>query len=69
MNAQEIREMTNDEIEATIDSTRQALLNLRFRATLEETDTNQIRSLRRDIARLMTIRHERDLAAAGDEDV
>jgi len=68
MNAQEIREMTDDEIDAKIDTTRQELFNLRFRASFEETDQGLIRGLRRDIARLLTIRTERELAAVGDQD-
>lgn len=68
MNAQEIRDMTNDEIDAKIETVRTELFNLRFRASFEETDSGLIRTLRRDIARLKTIRHERDLAAAGDHD-
>ena len=68
MNAQEIREMTDDEIDAKIDTTRQKLFNLRFRASFEETDHGLISGLRRDIARLLTIRTERELAAAGDQD-
>lgn len=68
MNAQEIREMTDDEIETKIATTRQELFNLRFRASFEETDHGLIRGLRRDIARLLTIRTEREQAAAGDQD-
>ena len=68
MNAQEIREMTDDEIDAKIETTGQELFNLRFRGSFEETDSALIRRLRRDIARMKTIRHERELAAAGDQD-
>ncbi|MDX1388641.1 MAG: 50S ribosomal protein L29 [Acidobacteriota bacterium] len=68
MNAQEIREMTDDEIDAKIETTAQELFNLRFRGSFEETDSALIRRLRRDIARMKTIRHERELAAAGDQD-
>lgn len=68
MNAQEIREMTDDEIDAKIDTTRQELFNLRFRASFEETDHGLIRGLRRDVARLLTIRTERERAMAGDQD-
>jgi len=68
MNAQQIRELTDDEIEAKLETTRQELFNLRFRASFEETDQGLIRGLRRDIARLKTIRHEREIAAGGDQD-
>lgn len=68
MKASQIREMTDQEIETKIETTRQELFNLRFRASFEETDSALIRHLRRDIARMKTIRHERALAAAGDND-
>jgi large subunit ribosomal protein L29 len=68
MNAQEIREMTDDEIDAKLDAIRQELFVLRFRASFEDTDQGLTRGLRRDIARLLTIRHERELVAAGDQD-
>ncbi len=59
MNAQEIRELTDDEIDAQLETARSELFNLRFRASFEETDTGMIRKTRRMVARLMTIRHER----------
>ena len=68
MKAEQIREMTDTEIETKIETTRQELFNLRFRASFEETDSALIRRLRRDIARMKTIQHERELAAAGDND-
>lgn len=68
MKAHEVREMTDDEIDAKIETTRQELFNLRFRASFEETDSGLIRALRRDVARMKTIRRERELAAAGDQD-
>lgn len=68
MKAEQIREMTDQEIETKIETTRQELFNLRFRASFEDTDSALIRGLRRDIARMKTILHERDLAAAGDND-
>lgn len=68
MKAEQIRDMTDTEIDTKIETTQQELFNLRFRASFEETDSALIRRLRRDIARMKTIRHERVLAAAGDND-
>jgi len=68
MNAQEIREMTDDEIDTKLETTRQELFNLRFRSSFQETDHSLIRGLRRDIARMLTIRTERENAAAGEQD-
>lgn len=67
MRAQEIREMTDDEIDAQIETARSELFNLRFRASFEDADTGLIRTTRRTIARLLTIRHERQ--RAGDTNV
>ena len=64
MNAQEIRELTDDEIDAQIETARAGLFDLKFRASFEETDTGMIGKTRRQIARLLTIRHER--RQAGD---
>jgi ribosomal protein L29 len=65
--AQEIRELTDDEIDAQIETARSELFNLRFRASFEEADTGVIRTKRRTIARLLTIRHERQ--QVGDTNV
>jgi large subunit ribosomal protein L29 len=65
--AQEIRELTDDEIDAQIETARAELFNLRFRASFEEADTGVIRTTRRTIARLLTIRQERQ--QVGDADV
>ena len=65
MNAQEIRELTDDEIDVQIETARTELFNLKFRASFEETDTGMIGRTRRQVARLLTIRHERK-QEAGD---
>jgi ribosomal protein L29 len=65
--AQEIRELTDDEIDAQVETARSELFNLRFRASFEEADTGLIRTTRRTIARLLTIRQERQ--RAGDMNV
>ncbi len=62
MNAQEIRELTDDEIDVQIETARTELFNLKFRASFEETDTGMIGRTRRQVARLLTIRHQRKQA-------
>ena len=62
MNAQEIRELTDDEIDVQIETARTELFNLKFRASFEETDTGMIGRTRRQVARLLTIWHERKQA-------
>jgi ribosomal protein L29 len=62
VNAQEIRELTDDEIDVQIETARTELFNLKFRASFEETDTGMIGRTRRQVARLLTIRHQRKQA-------
>lgn len=63
MKAADIRNMSDEEIRSRIDDTRHELMNLRFQVvTGQLTDTSQLKNVRRDIARLETILHERELA-------
>ena len=65
MNAEEIRALTNEEIQAQIDESREEMMNFRFQqSTGELLDTSRIKETRRFIARLETIRRERELEAA-----
>ncbi len=60
----EIRRMTDAEIAGALDDARQEMFNLRFqRASGQLEDYTRIRQLRKDIARLLTIQHQRALAA------
>jgi large subunit ribosomal protein L29 len=69
MDAKEIRELSQDEIELEVERAREELFRLRFRAAYEELENPAIlKELRRDIARMKTIQHERELRAAGDID-
>lgn len=59
-----IREMTDEEIDEEIDRAREELYRLRFRAAYEDLENPALlRTLRRQVARLITIRHERGLVA------
>jgi large subunit ribosomal protein L29 len=58
--ADRIRELSTQEILVRINDAREELLKLRFQqATGELMDHNRMRITRRQIARLMTILHER----------
>jgi len=60
----EIRALGTDEIHNKIDSTYQALFNLRFQAASGQVeDFNRMTALRRDVARMKSILRERELAA------
>jgi large subunit ribosomal protein L29 len=59
-----IREMTDDEIDEEIDRAQEELYRLKFRAAYEDLENPALlRMLRRQVARLITIRHERRLVA------
>ena len=65
MNAKEVRNLSEQEIEKQIRDSRQELLNLRLRKQSGQVETpSQLRALRRDIARMETILKERAAAAA-----
>jgi len=65
MKANEIRDLDNTVLLDQIEAKRQELFNLRIQwmtGSLE--DPNQMRSARKDLARMLTIARERELAAA-----
>jgi len=60
LKASEIRELTADELERKLAETRQELFNLRFQhATGALENTAALAGVKREIARLLTISHER----------
>ncbi len=64
MKAEDIRELTSDEIRTRIEQLQEELFRLRFRAaTMELENPMLLRNLRRDVARLKTVLRERELAA------
>jgi large subunit ribosomal protein L29 len=59
MKPAEVRKMTLDEMRVKLADSREELMKLRFQqVTGQLTDTNRLRFLRRDIARLETILSE-----------
>ncbi len=65
MKTADIRNMSDEEIRSRIDDTRQELMNLRFQVvTGQLTDTSRLKRVRRQIAQLETILHERELVRA-----
>lgn len=64
MKSQEIRSLTNGELANKLDDAHQELFNLRFQnATGQLKNSARTRAVRRDIARIMTILRERELAS------
>ena len=65
MKASELREMPTTEILHRIDEMRKEMFNLKLAARADSLDNpQQIRGLRKDMARMLTVLRERDLAAA-----
>lgn len=63
MKPKDIRELTDVELAQRLEETREAYFNLRFQnasGSLEQ--SAELRTRRREIARLLTIAHERELA-------
>lgn len=70
MDVRQVRQMNDEELNDAIEDKREELFNLRFqKASGQMEDTNVLRYAKRDMARLMTIKRERVLAAqlAGEE--
>src|SRR5829696_1679865 len=64
MLASEIRELTDDDIRARLAELEEERFRLRFRGATETLENPlRLRFLRRDVARLKTILHERTLGA------
>jgi large subunit ribosomal protein L29 len=58
-----LRELTEGELQGRLNDAQEELMNLRFQqATGELSDFTRLRHTRRQIARLMTLLHERELA-------
>ncbi len=59
-----LHELTVDELHRSLTDARHELMNLRFQqATGELTDFTRLRHTRRQIARLMTLLHQREASA------
>jgi large subunit ribosomal protein L29 len=61
MKARTLRDLTDDELQRKLAETRQELFNLRFQsATGALENPARLRLAKREIARILTIRHDRD---------
>jgi large subunit ribosomal protein L29 len=57
----QLREMSDEELERTLGERRQELFNLRFQsATGALENSARLRTAKREIARILTVRHERE---------
>ena len=61
MRAKQLRDLSDDELARKMADTRQELFNLRFQsATGALENSARLRTAKREIARILTVRHERD---------
>jgi large subunit ribosomal protein L29 len=62
MKAHELRVIGRDELLSRIDELQQEIFNLRFRKATQQLDNPlRLRTVRRELARALTILHEMDL--------
>jgi large subunit ribosomal protein L29 len=62
LRARELRDLTDEELENRLADTRQELFNLRFQsATGALENSARLRTAKREIARILTVRYEREL--------
>jgi large subunit ribosomal protein L29 len=65
MTATELRELPDDELRQRYAEAKEELFNLRFQAvTGQLDDPRRLSRVRRDIARVLTVMREREIAAA-----
>ncbi len=61
--ARELRELDDAELARRISETKEELFRLRMQhATLQLSDTSRLSEVRRDVARMLTVQRERELA-------
>jgi large subunit ribosomal protein L29 len=61
----ELRELDFEELESRLSEAKRELFNLRFQVVTGQLDNvSRIRRVRRDVARIMTILREQEIAAA-----
>ena len=66
MEIDDIRAMTDAELDDELDATHRELMNLRFRvATMQLANTNEIKKSKKRITRIKTVLRERELAKIG----
>ncbi len=64
MKADELRELSDDDLRAKVDELKESLFRNRFKLALGNTDVvNAVRGQRRDLARVRTLLRQREIAA------
>ena len=61
MKARQLRDLTNEELEEKMGETRKELFNLRFQSAIGALENSaRLRSAKREIARILTVKTERE---------
>jgi large subunit ribosomal protein L29 len=61
LRARDLRDLSDDELEQRLADTRQELFNLRFQAATGALEnTTRLKLAKREIARILTVRHDRN---------
>ena len=64
MKARQLRDLTDAELEHRLDEVRRELFNLRFQAATGSLEsTARVKLTKRELARILTLRHEREAGA------
>lgn len=64
MNLEDIREMTGEELIEALEEAKEEQFNLRFQVATNQLDnTARIKEVKRDVARMLTVMRERELAS------
>jgi large subunit ribosomal protein L29 len=64
MKAEELRDVSDDDLRARVNELKESLFRMRFKLSLGNTDVvNQLRNSRKDLARVKTLLRQRELAA------
>lgn len=66
MNAKDLRTLNQEDLNKKLAAAKEELFNLRFQMSTAQLDNpKRVRAVRRDIARIETVRRERELQNAG----
>jgi len=62
MQIDDVRKLTDEELKKSLDDSRRSLMNLRFRkATMQLTNVMEIKLVKRDIAKMLTVIKQRQI--------
>ena len=62
MQIDDVRKLTDEELQQSLDDSRRSLMNLRFRkATMQLTNVMEIKLVKRDIAKMLTVIKQRQI--------